>query len=369
MRVENQSVSGESKPASGRRIFRGCIAAGVAVAASSMLLLAACGSDGGGSGGQAGASSELVVRTGVVAEGYDVPAFYAEKMGYFEDEGLDVEVLQGAGSAGNVKLVGTGKADFGVVDLSAAATAKKQGMPVKAIGAVFHKTPLATIVLDSSEIKSPEDLKGHQIGETPESSTSRFFPAYLDALGMTPSDIKSVTMGAAGQPQALVSERIDAFNSYALEQVPLVEIALETPARAFEWGDYLTMLGLGIVANSDAIEQDPEVMKKFMRAYAKGYVESMKNPEEGAQAILDKYPRAGGGSLETIVRQWELSQELQYTDSTDGKPLFWMSEEDWNGTIDTLNKYADGEIDAPASDFYTNDLIADVTKPPAPPAS
>jgi len=167
----------------------------------------------------------------------------------------------------------------------------------------------------------------------------------------------------------LLSGKIDAFDSYSIENVPVLNIRYKTPSSSINWKDHgLDMLGLGIIASNSTIAQKPDMVRKFLAAYAKGYAEAAAHPKEAAQAMLDHFSNAAGGSLETIQEQWKLSQGLQHTASTDGKPLLWMSPDSWTKTLDINGKYSGVTSDKPIGDFYTDDFISDVQKPPAPPA-
>jgi len=179
--------------------------------------------------------------------------------------------------------------------------------------------------------------------------------------------VKSVNVDAGAREQLLLGGKIDAFNSYSIENVPVLNIRYKTKANSINWKDHgLDMLGLGIIASNDTIARKPDMIRKFLAAYAKGYTEAVAHPKEAAQAMLDHFSNAAGGSLETIEEQWRLSQGLQHTASTEGKALLWMSPESWTNTLGVIGKYSSIKTDKPVSDFYTNDLLPDVKKPAAP---
>jgi NitT/TauT family transport system substrate-binding protein len=325
--------------------------------------LGACGSSKGVNGG----ASHLTVRLALVAEGYDAPLFYTRELGYFKEVGLDVDINESTGSSTTTKLVGNGGADIGFADLATVAKGIAQGVPVKGVGAVFQRTPLATIYLEGKGINQPSDLKGRVIGEQPGSATAQYFPAFQTEAGLSKADMSQVNIEAGAREQMLLAGKIDAFNSYAVENVPVLQIAHKVKANAFNWSDHgLKMLGLGPIASNDTIKHHPDVLRKFLAAYAKGYTAAVANPKAAAQSILNSFKSAGGGSVEALQKQWELSQALQHTDATNGKPLLWMAPSSWEDTLAANAKYAGITSDKPASDYYTNDLIADTTKPAAP---
>lgn len=328
------------------------------------VTLAGCGS------GASGSNGELRVRLALIAEGYDAPLFYAQKLGYFKDAGLNVKIEESTGSSTTTKLVGNGSADIGFADLATAAKGIAQNVPVKAIGAVFQSTPLSTVFLDGRGIKKPADLKGKIIGEQPGSATSQYFPAFQSNVGLSQGDTSKVNIDAGAREQLLLTGKINAFNSYWNENVPILEVHHKVKAHAFKWSEYgLKMLGLGIIVNESAVDGKADELRKFLAAYTKGYVAAAKNPKAAASSILDQFKRAGGGSVETLEKQWLLSQTLQHSPESNGRPLLWMAPQAWQNTLATNAKYAEISSDKPASEYYTNNLNPKTAKPAAPSVS
>ena len=336
----------------------------IGISTALMALCVACSS--GSESTDGGGPEQVLVRTGATVEAYDVPMLHAEALGYFEDEGLDVDIKQGAGSAGTVKVVGTKKADIGVVDLATMASGVAEGVEVKGIAGVFQNTPLSTIYLKSSGFTSPDDLKGKTVGNAPDSAGSTFMPAWRSAVGLEESDFKEVLTGLGSLQQALVSGRVDSYVSYAVYEVPKLNHSLGAEADAFDWGDELDMIGLGLIANDETISENPEMLKKFLRAYAKGYTAAAADPQAGCKSVLDAFPQAAGASAATCEEGWIRAQQLQFSDATERQPLLWMAPETWESTLETMAEYTGLDTDKPATDFYTNDLVDDVEKPARP---
>lgn len=92
--------------------------------------------------------------------------YVADKLGYFKDEGIDVDSIKtGTGSPDALRIVGTGGADFGFADLPSLVTARSQEVPVTTLAAVNQTSPLAMCtVKDKNKLTSIDDLKGMTVG-------------------------------------------------------------------------------------------------------------------------------------------------------------------------------------------------------------
>lgn len=336
-----------------------------AVAAATILLLAACQSGGTqpvSSGSAApqtgdGTLTPISLRLSWIAEGYDAATFLAQAKGYFKDEGLDVTIGEGNGSGTTTKLIGNKSDDIGYGDAATVAKAIATGVPVKVVAVMFQKSPLGTIYNVDSGIKEPKDLEGARIGDTPGSGTSQIFPAFLGLAGVDKSKIEIVNIDPSSLNQTLLTGRIDGFNSYPMENVPILN-AKGGKVDSIEWADYgLSMLGTGVTVNNDTIKERPEVVRGFLKALARGWEYSIEHPDEAVDALLKAYPKAAGGDRDTALEQFRRASEKLHTDHTKDKPIFWMAEEDWTSTQEILAKYAGLKGTRPIDEYYTNEFV------------
>lgn len=112
--------------------------------------------------------------------------YVAQELGYFEDERIEIEeITLGSGSPDALRIIGSGRADFGFADLPSLVTARSQGVPVQALAAVNQISPLGMCSLsDNVELDSAEDLLGLTVGVHPGGSTYIFYEALAAANGL-----------------------------------------------------------------------------------------------------------------------------------------------------------------------------------------
>jgi NitT/TauT family transport system substrate-binding protein len=309
--------------------------------------------------GEAPADSvDLSVRLSWVAVGYDAPLLLAYREGWFEEAGLNLTIGEGSGSATTAKLIGNGSDDIGFVDSGTAALAIAEGVPIKVIGGMIQQTPLATIYRNDAGINEPADLEGKNWGVAPGSAATQIQPVFLELAGIDPDGVNMIGMEGSAYVQSLLSGRIDAFDSYALEQLPIINIEMGGDVSAFEWADYgVNVLGQGVVANSETIENDPEVLHRFLEVFARGWEAAIEDPDRAAEALRAEFPNAGGGNTEVVAEQLRRTIEKLHTANSEGEPLFWMAEEDWSDTQDILLEYGDLDEARPLDTYYTNDFV------------
>lgn len=224
--------------------------------------------------------------------GRDAYAYIAKEKGFFDEEGLDVTIEPGAGTVEVAKLVASGQAQFGAADFpTVAITVANEGLPVKAVTMVQQNSLAAVITLEKNSIAEPKDLEGKKIADAPGSTNQVIFPVYAKAAGFDASTVEFVPSPPPGLTQLLVSGQVDAVGNFVLVQ-PLIEAAADgEKARVFPYRDSLPDLyGISIIASDDTINNDPDLVDRFVRAINKGIEYSIENPEESADEIVKVNP-------------------------------------------------------------------------------
>ena len=138
-----------------------------------------------------------------------IPVYVAKAKGYYDADGLDVDILSGRGSVFAATTVGAGKEEFGISDAASVLVARAKGVPVIAIGNLQQDNGVALIATEKSGISKVEDLKGRNIGILPGSTTTIFLQALLKKHGMTMDDFKAITWRPGTDLPLLLDAKID----------------------------------------------------------------------------------------------------------------------------------------------------------------
>ncbi|MEE9402415.1 MAG: ABC transporter substrate-binding protein [Desulfobacteria bacterium] len=289
--------------------------------------------------------------------GTHAPFFLALERGYYDAEGIDVTITEGQGSATVVQIVAEGRRNpIGYVDFGTMAKGVVQGIPVKAIFGISQGSPMCIISHGDNPIKTPKELEGKVIAMAPAESTAVIFPAMLAVAGV---DIKKINIlnPAVGAKLALfLQNRADAITGYVQVQGAQLEGRGANPYW-FKYADFgANTMSNGIVASTRFVSENKDLVKRFLRAMAKGWADARKNPEAAVEAIFKTFSQYSD-QKKVLVRQLELTFPLLETPNTKGKPLGWMSKKDWEQTQEILAKYSGLKKEIPVEEYFTNEYI------------
>src|SRR5713226_2979807 len=224
------------------------------------------------------AAAETIVRVGIANVSTDVGFFIADKKGYFKQEGIQAQFTDFESAAKMVAPLGSGQLDVGGGASSAGLyNAVARGINIRIVadkgstppGYGFSALLVRKDLIDSGKFKSFKDLKGLKvaIGAAGTSTASALNEA-LKSGGLTYSDVDVVYMGFPQHVLALSNKAIDV----SMTNEPTVTRAVQSGAAVrFAGNDsfYPNQQTAVVLYGGDFIENQPEVAKKFMRAYIK----------------------------------------------------------------------------------------------------
>jgi NitT/TauT family transport system substrate-binding protein len=299
----------------------------------------------------------VTLRLNWTIYGEHAPFFVAKESGYYRDEGLDVEILQGSGSANTARLIGQGSGQFGYVGSDTMAQLVSQGVEVRSVAVFSQINPMAVIFSMDRPIKSFDDMRNKTYGVTTGDANSQLFPAMLRAIGLSEKDVSLIHLPTPkAKEDALIDGRIDAFLGYYVDQPPRLKHLDNMNLGWLRYADAgITTLSSGIVVHREFIETHPDLIRRFIRASLRGLSTSRENPQYAAkilhQNVSDNIPMA-------LAEDWiRLAQELNVTDQTKGLPLGWAREEDWQSTLDLLRDFSDFRGNQKIETYFTNEFI------------
>ena len=293
-------------------------------------------------------------------------ATLAKGLGYYEQEGLDVDVVPGQSSATVAQLLLSGRADIGLAQPDPVIIQRANNkIPLVSFYAVCRRGTNRFVVNPDSPIQSVRDLKGKRVGVNDLGSGAvTYLRARLREVGMSPNDVQLMSVGY-GTPfyEALKNHNVDAEVSFnggiARQQMAGYSVRL-LPATP----DELSQYSFNLFATQTFIEKNSDVIARFGRAIAKATVFLMTNPEAAVHIFWKQYPdRAPKNPNDPKALQTDLAiikAEIREMAADELPVNFkWGSQDAATfGKIQTYLVDA-GQIPKPAApaDFFTNAFV------------
>jgi NitT/TauT family transport system substrate-binding protein len=210
--------------------------------------------------------------------------------GYFTQAGLDVTLDAGNGSGGTVTRVASGTYDMGLADMAALMEfhANNPDAPNKpvAIMMVYNNTPAAAFVLKSSGVKTVADLAGKKLGAPVFDAGRKAWPIFAKA-----NKIGAVTWTSMDPPlreTMLVRGDVDAITGFSFTSLLNLEARGAKPQDVivFPYAQYgVKLYGNAIIASPKLLKENPEAVKAFLKAFAKGVKEVLANPDASIDSV------------------------------------------------------------------------------------
>lgn len=210
--------------------------------------------------------------------------------GYFKEAGLDVTVDAGNGSGGTVTRVASGAYDIGFADLASLMEfhANNPDAPNKpvAVMVVYNNTPASVMALRKSGIKTPADLSGKKLGAPVFDAGRRAFPIFAQA-----NKVENVTWTAMDPPlreTMLMRGDVDAITGFTFTSLLNLEArgAKAQDVVILPYLDYgVKLYGNVIIASPRLVAERPEVVRAFLKAFAKGARDVIANPAAAVESV------------------------------------------------------------------------------------
>jgi NitT/TauT family transport system substrate-binding protein len=223
---------------------------------------------------------------------------------------------------------------------------------------LLQTSPMSAMGFVEKNIKKPEDIKGKTVAITPADSMTQIWPLFLKKTGLKESDFQTVAGDGQTKLNAVINGQADLLLGYVMDQSMKIKDATGKDVNAIKFADYgINMVCSGVVANTEFVKANADLVKRFMSATTKAVEAAEKDPKGAAQAILDANPK--GGKIETLTQGFELTIPLYRTAETKGKRPFQVTDQNMTDTVNLMVEY--GGLDAKAKDnpkaFYTNDYL------------
>jgi NitT/TauT family transport system substrate-binding protein len=259
-----------------RRVVQTALIAGGLAATGTLLSVRALAAD----------KAAVSMQLGWVPGGNQVGEVVAKRLGYYEQEGIDFNILPGGPNVDGVAIVASGRGEVGQISSSPSVMlAVSEGLPVKCFAVGLQQHPYAFFSLKKSPIRTPQDMIGKRIGI--QATGMVLLKALLAKHKIPESQVNIVPIGVDMVP--LLSGRVDAVAGWQTNVSALKALGADRVDLNL-WDSGVRLYALPYYAHTDTLRKHPEVLQRFLRATARGWIQAHKNRDQAVDLLVKEFP-------------------------------------------------------------------------------
>jgi NitT/TauT family transport system substrate-binding protein len=212
----------------------------------------------------------------------------ADNEGYFQEEGLDVEIKEfDSGRTALATMLKEGGLDMVTVAQTPVMfnSFTRNDYAIIA-GMVSSEDDVKILARQDKEIENPSDLRGKKVGITRGSTGHFYLGLFLTHSGLKLSEIETIDIEASQLPQALGDGRVDAISTWEPHILNAKKL-LGEKAAVLEpsGGAKIFREDFYFVADRNFMDNNPEILKRFLKAIEKGEEFIRENEEEAINIV------------------------------------------------------------------------------------
>lgn len=212
--------------------------------------------------------------------------YVAQAKHWYQDQGINLQILPYSSNVSPDTLVSSGKADVGISSTESVVADVATGQPVVSIAAILQHNTSALVTLADSGLKSPRDLDGKSYGGFGSPYEGAVVSEIIKKDGGK-GKFKNITLDT-GAMDALKAHRIDfVWVFMGVEGVEAQHEGVKLnvfPVTDYGIPDYYTPT---IITSPNEMKQKADLLHKFMAATAQGYEYARTHVQESAQILLN----------------------------------------------------------------------------------
>ena len=349
-----------------------------ALAAAAMFALVGCGGDDNESG-SGGDLDKVTLQSKWVVQAQFAGYYAALDQGYFEDEGLDVDIRPGGPDIVPEQVVLGGQADFGINWLDSTLATRDKGQNIVNIAQVFTRSGMTEVTWKDTGLDQITDLKGKKVGVWLGGNEHKLFAA-LNKNGIDPQKDAEIV----AQPFTMdlfLNREIDAAAAMTYNELAQVLESKDPDSGDLYTIDQLNVMKMsdlgtgaledGVFVREDWIgdENNQDIAKRFLKASFRGWAYCRDNPDKCVDIVLDNGPTLGEGHQRWMMNEinkliwpapagigvmepesWNITKQI----ALDGKVIKKPASDDAYRTDiaeDAVNELKDDGVDVNGSDY------------------
>lgn len=274
---------------------------------------------------------------------------------FFKDENIEATLNPGGFEFDPITLVASGSDQFGIKGADDVILARSKGVPIVAIAVDYQTNPVAYFSLKESNITSPQDFAGKKIGVKYGQNVYTFYKAMIRSLNIPENSIEEIPVQFDVSP--LLTKQIDIYPGYATFE-PAIFKEKNIPINIILAKDYgIPAYGNVVFTTEKMINENPDLVLRFLKAYIRGWDYAVNNPEEAASIMNKLNPKF---SKESHLEMMRLT--IPYIRPENGYKIGSMTMRGWEETQQIMVKEKIIENPIDLTKAFTNEFIDKIYK-------
>ena len=278
--------------------------------------------------------------------------YTAIEKGYFENEGIKLNIIYPSSPNDSLTLPAAKKADIGISYLNSVVMARtNENIPIKSFGAILQRSVNTVISLKEKNIVSPKDFKNKIAGTSGGALSEAYLKSMMNSEDIDPSSLKVLDVGFE-LLTAMITNQVDfTIGNMVNHEVPVIkEKGIDINYFLIDNFGIPQSYELILVANDELLIKNKDTYQKVLNAMQKGFEDVKNNPKESLNLLLSKQAIDQFPLSENVEKQ-SLDILLPIMETSNSKFLtqennIWENNIDWlyNNSIITKKLPAENFI-------------------------
>jgi NitT/TauT family transport system substrate-binding protein len=293
--------------------------------------------------------------------GYQIPFFWGVERGFYAEEGIELDIREGSGSARSANLVQAKEDTFGMSDALVTANSIARGMKLRSIFMIVASGGAAIISWAERPMRTPQEMIGRSVAAAADQKTT--FDLLMNVNGVRPDQVTLRIVSVAARNTVFYQDQVEGIVSSVVgSPMDMIVAAREgrgRPIHIMPFADFgVQALSQGLIVHDDTIAQNPDLVRRFLRASTRA-VDLCRNPEnwDAATDAAMRISRAPPIRRESVKLQWESTIPRLFLATNEARRIGWTSEADWTNCIELLIRTGAITAAIPAGTVYTTEFL------------
>jgi len=297
---------------------------------------------------------EVNMQLGWLASNGVLGEVAADKLGYYKDAGLSLNIAPGGPNIDGVASVASGRANLGSISSSPSLMlARAAGIPIKCIAAGYQQHPFTYFSLKKNPVNTPKDLIGKKVATQ---GTARILlRALLAKNGISEDQVEVSVMG--GDMAALMTGQVDVVTGWNTN-INALSVLGDQRNDMTLWDAGIQLYANPFYVTDENLADNRAMVEDMIRVSAKGWGWVKENPKQAVEFLVERYPNL---DLESEMKAVDLITAFSFNANTAKDGWGTMARDNWAAQISIYDELGQFEKKAPELDDLVDFSILEAT--------